>query len=125
MVKCCFQIWEKRQTKRALVDLPTKHADWEFLAFGPLDEKGQPTPPTGAEFAMRAYGGKIGEICADGLSELRPKSWHWFKSNIDTAELIHRFKKLDYSNSLNTARQNSMGRGELVSLYTDFVNSKW
>jgi hypothetical protein len=124
MVKCSFQIWEKRQTKRALIDLPTKHADWEFLAFGPLDEKGQPTPPTGAEFAMRAYGGKIGEICADGLSELRPKSWHWFKSNIDAAELIHRFKQLDYSNSLNTARQNSMGRGELVSLYTDFVNSK-
>ena len=124
MVKCCFQIWEKRQTKRALIDLPTKHADWELLAFGPLDEKEQPTPPTGAEFAMRAYGGKIGEICTDGLSELRPKSWHWFKSNIDTAELMHRFKQLDYSNSLNTARQNSMGRGELVSLYTDFVNSK-
>jgi len=125
MVKCCFQIWEKRQTKRALIDLPTKHSDWEFLAFGPLDERGQPTPPNGAEFAMRAYGGKIGEICTNGLAELRPKSWHWFKSNIDMAELIHRFKQLDYSNSLNTARQNSMGRGELVSLYTDFVNSKW
>jgi hypothetical protein len=31
---------------------------------------------------------------------------------------------LDYSNSLNTARQNSMGRGELVGLYLDFVNAK-
>ena len=73
---------------------------------------------------MRAYGGKIGEIKLNDLYELRPKSWHWIKSNIEKKELISRFNKLDYSNSLNTARQNSMGRGELVSLYNDFINSK-
>ena len=124
MVKCCFQIWEKKTTKRPIIDLPTKHEDWEFLGFGPNDEKGQPTPPVGADFAMRAYGGKIGEIKIDGLNELRPKSWHWIKSNIDKSELILRFNQLDYSNSLNTARQNSMGRGELVSLYADISDPK-
>lgn len=122
-VKCCFQIWEKKPTKRKIVNLPTKHDDWEFLSFGPLDKQGQPTPPKNADFAMRAYGGKIGEIRTDNLEELRPKSWHWFKANIDKIELISRFNKLDYSNSVNTARQNSMGRGDLVCLYTDFVNS--
>lgn len=116
-VKCCFQIWEKKSVKRQVIDLQTKHSDWEFLPFGPNDEKGQPTPPLHADFAMRAYGGKIGEIKTDGLSELRPKSWHWFKSNIDITQLIDRFSQLDYSNSLNTARQNSMGKGELVHLY--------
>ena len=124
MVKCCFQIWEKKETKRPFVELPTKHCDWQFLPFGPIDEHGQPTPPMGADIAMRAYGGKIGEIKKVGLNELRPKSWHWIKSNIDIAELINRFQQLDYSNSLNTARQNSMGRGELVSLYSEFINSK-
>jgi len=124
MVKCCFQIWEKKAIKREIVDLQTTHSDWEFLKFGPNDEKGQPTPPLDADFAMRAYGGKIGEIKKDGLNELRPKSWHWFKANIDKTELMNRFRHLDYSNSLNTARQNSMGRGELVSLYLDFMNSK-
>ena len=129
MVKCCFQIWEKKSIKREVVVLPTKHEDWKFLAFGPIDENGQPTPPQGADFAMRAYGGKIGEIKQDNLHELRPKSWHWIKSNggvgvVDKKELILRFNQLDYSNSLNTARQNSMGRGELVRLYMDFVNSK-
>jgi hypothetical protein len=124
MVKCCFQIWEKKETKRPFVELPTKHNDWQFLSFGPLDEHGQPTPPMCADIAMRAYGGKIGEIKKTGLNELRPKSWHWIKSNIDIVELINRFQQLDYSNSLNTARQNSMGRGELVSLYSDFINSK-
>ena len=117
MVKCCFQIWEKRDVKRESVRLPTKHADWEFLKFGPLDDKGQPTPPNGADFALRAYGGKIGEIKIDGLEHLRPKSWHWIKSNIDKLTLINRFKSLDYSESMNTARQNSMGRSDLVYLY--------
>lgn len=124
MVKCCFQIWEKKETKRQIINLPTTHADWEFLKLGPKDINGQPTPPLNADFAMRAYGCNIGEIKIDKLNELRPKSWHWFKLNIDKKILIDRFNKLDYSNSLNTARQNSMGRAELVALYLDFLNSK-
>ena len=124
MVKCCFQIWEKKNVKRQKVDLSTTHPDWEFVKLGPNDEKGQPTPPIHVDFAMRAYGGKIGEIKTDGLTELRPKSWHWFRANIDKTELIYRFNQLDYSNSVNTARQNSMGKGELVCLYLDFLNSK-
>ena len=73
---------------------------------------------------MRAYGGKIGEIIQTGLQNLRPKSWHWFTSNIDTDELISRFQQLDYSNSLNTARQNSMGKAELVNLYQQYLSNQ-
>lgn len=124
MVKCCFQVWERRNIIRQKIDLPTTQTDWEFLKFGLKDKNNQPTPPLGADFAIRAYGGKIGEIRTDGLAELRPKSWHWIKSIIDKYELIDRFSKLDYSNSENTARQNSMGKAELVCLYTDFLNSK-
>lgn len=124
MVKCCFQIWEKRDVERPFIDLPTQHNDWKFLSFGPIDNNGQPTPPNGADFAIRAYGGIIGKIEKTGLHNLRPKSWHWIKSNIDEEELINIFNQLDYSISLNTARQNSLGRGELVKLYNDFVNSK-
>lgn len=123
-VKCCFQIWEKREVEREMVILPTTHSDWEFLPFGPTDEFGQPTPPPqGADFAIRAYGGKCGEIKKDDLIKLRPKSWHWIKCNIDIDLLISRIQQLDYSNSLNTARQNSLGKGELVKLYTDFCDS--
>ena len=119
MAKCCFQIWEKKDTERTIVELSTAHKDWNFLGFGPKDEKGQPTPPTGADFAMRAYGGKCGKIVNTGLETLRPKSWHWIKSNINKNTLIERFNTLDYSLSLDTARQNSMGRGELVRLYSE------
>jgi hypothetical protein len=62
MVKCCFQIWEKKEIERPYINLETKHDDWIFLPFGKIDKNGQPTPPDGADFAIRAYGGKIGEI---------------------------------------------------------------
>ena len=125
--KCCFQIWAKREgiaVSRAVVTLATVHKDWDFLGFGPNDKGGQPTPPVGADFALRAYGGACGEIVSAGLQGLRPKSWHWIKAK-NTAEggvgatvLVQRFKNLDYGLSKNTARQNSIGRGELVKLYS-------
>jgi predicted RNA methylase len=119
LVKCCFQIWERQIQKRNIIELMTKHEDWDFLPFGPLDKHKQPTPPKGADFAVRAYGGKCGEIIKTGLECLRPKSWHWIKSKINIEVLIERFESLNYSSSKDTARQNSIGRGEFVKLYSD------
>jgi len=119
MVKCCFQIWSRKDEKREIIHLSTKHSHWDFLSFGPLDDRGQPTPPSTADFALKAYGGKCGEIEEQNLEKLHPKSWHWIKCNIDKNLLMKRFRELDYSISLNTARQNSIGRGELVKLYSD------
>jgi hypothetical protein len=116
--KCCFQIWERNVSPREIIHLPTSHSDWIFLKLGPLDANGQPTPPENAEFALRAYGGNIGHIVTENLSSLRPKSWHWIKANINSEVLVYRFRNLDYSESTNTARQNSMGRGDLVALYS-------
>jgi len=52
--KCCFQIWVRKSEQREVVPLPIEHADWDFLPFGPSDQRGQPTPPQGAHFAIRA-----------------------------------------------------------------------
>ncbi len=124
MVKCCFQIWEKKNMLRPIIEITKEHSDWVFLQLGPKDINNQPTPPLNADFAIRAYGSNIGEIKSDKLDTLRPKSWHWIKSNIDPDTLKNRFKQLDFSHSSNTARQNSMGRSKLVSLYITFMNSK-
>lgn len=121
-VKCCFQIWEKKDENRDIVKLATKHADWDFLSNGPPDNSGQPTPPKGADFALLAYGGKCGSIVTTELDKLRPKSWHWVKAKISVPLLIERFSSLDYSISKDTARQNSIGRGELVKLYSESFN---
>lgn len=119
MAKCCFQIWERRSEKRSIIKLPTNNDDWEFLPYGEKDKEGQPTPPKNADLAIRAYGGKCGEIVTENLHILRPKSWHWIKSKIDINTLINRFNSLDYSLSLDTARQNSIGKGELLQLYLE------
>lgn len=119
MAKCCFQIWKRDDVCRDIITIPKIHDDWDFLPFGSKDEKGQPTPPSNADFAIRAYGGKCGDICLTELDTLRPKSWHWIKTNIDKNTLIERFSSLDYSVSLDTARQNSIGRGDLIKLYID------
>lgn len=126
-VKCCFQIWIKKDVVRNKKVLPVTHKHWEFLPFGPKDENNQPTPPKDSDFALRAYGGKCGQIVSgkENLEKLRPKSWHWIKcnNNINQDELIKRFSNLDYSKSNNTARQNSIGRAELIELYSDIYNS--
>jgi hypothetical protein len=120
--KCCMQIWQRSEKKRTLVKLASTHRDWEFLPLGPLkDRKGcenkQPTPPPNADFAMKAYGSNCGEIVTEGLADLRPKSWHWFKCK-DSEKLIKRFNQLDYSISEDAVRQSSIGRKDLIEIYT-------
>lgn len=116
-VKCCFQVYKRSEIKREFIKLPVSCDDWEFIKYGPKDDKGQPTVPKNIDFAMKAYGSNCGEIKLDNLDVLRPKSWHFIKSNINKETLIDNFKKLDYNFTMNTARQNSLGKAELVQLY--------
>jgi len=122
-VKCCFQIWERRKIARKIISLPVIHPDWDFLKLGKRDAQNQPTPPKGADFAILAYGGKCGRIQLKNLETLRPKSWHWIKCNIDKKILISRFAKLNFAKTQNTARQNSMGKAELIQLYSGYRSS--
>lgn len=89
--KCVFQIWEKKNTKRDIIVYDKIHNDFEFLKFGEKDESNQPTPPQNADFAIKAYGANCGEIVTKNLNKLRPKSWHWIKSNININLLKKRF----------------------------------
>ena len=115
--KCAFQIWKKKNEKRKLVVYDKQHVDFAFLKFGEKDKNNQPTPPENADFAIKAYGSHCGEIVDEHLEKLRPKSWHWIKSNIDIDELKDRFRKLDYSMSKDTVRQDSIGQQELIFIY--------
>jgi hypothetical protein len=120
--KCCFQIWKRRETARQKIELPLTHDDFQFLSLGPLDENKQPTVPVGADFVVKAAGANCGEVKRDRLQTLRPKSWHWIKSNIDVDELIQRIQSLDFTVSQDTVRQDSIGRAELVQLYTEKIS---
>ena len=115
--KCCFQIWKRAEHIRTKVKYDKTHPDFIFVKHGPLDEKKQPTPPENVDFALKAYGCNCGEIKDENLKLLRPKSWHWIKSNINIDELKNRFKTLNYSMSKDTVRQDSLGQKELIHLY--------
>lgn len=115
--KCCFQIWIKKKIKRKKIIYNSSHKDFNFVKMGPKDNKNQPTVPKNVDFALKAYGSNCGKIQIINLNKLRPKSWHWIKSNIDCNILIKNFKKIDYKISKDTVRQDSIGRKELVHLY--------
>ena len=115
--KCSFQIWIKTDKQRKIVIYDKSHPDFKFIKHGPKDSKNQPTPPTNADFVIKAYGSNCGEIVNENLNSLRPKSWHWIKSNINIELLKKRFNELDYSISKDTVRQDSLGQQELIYLY--------
>lgn len=119
--KCCLQIWEKKDFQRQKIIYDNTHSDFSFLKHGPNDNKNQPTPNLDADFAIKAYGSHCGTIQED-LTKLRPKSWHWIKSNIDVQELKNRFNQLDYSMSKDSVRQDSIGQKELIYLYKSVFN---
>ena len=110
-VKCCFQIWTRTNNKRIIKKLDIKHKDWKFLNYKKDDI-------LLSDFAIRAYGGKCGEIVEYNFDMLNCKGWHFIKSNINIDQLKSNMLHLDFKNSKNTARQNSLGKAELVDLYT-------
>jgi hypothetical protein len=120
--KCCFQIWQRTLQPRQKIRQESTHPDFEFLQWGPLDSKKQPTPNMDADFAMRAYGSNCGKLYTENLISLRPKSYHWIKAGIDIDLLKNRFRALDYSISKDTCRQDSIGRKELIHLYKSSFN---
>lgn len=120
--KCCFQVWIRSEQARIRVSLPQRHPHFSFVAYGPKDAMGQPTPPSTADFALKAYGSNCGQIVDTALHTLRPKSWHWIQANntvIDIYTLKKRLMSLDYSISKDTVRQESIGMRELIQLYAD------
>lgn len=106
--KCCFQIWIYKDEKRKINKTSLCHEDWEFIHHKEV---------INADFAIRAYGGNCGDIIETNLKKLNHKGWHFIKANINKELLIEKIKNLDFINSTNTARQDSIGKRELVSLY--------
>ena len=111
--KCCFQVWELG-TKREKVELPLTHPDFKVMSHVMIS--GVPVAPEGADFAIRAYGSNIGQISFD-IEELAPKSWHFI--TLENESLLDRFESLDYYPLASwTARQDSIGKADLIYLYT-------
>ena len=119
--KCCFQVWERKDIPREKVELQMTHSDFEVLSY--ITVNGKVAAPPDVDFAIRAYGGNVGQISLD-IEELAPKSWHFIRSP-KAEDIIDRFEELDYYPLASwTARQDSIGKGELIMLYNKKYSSR-
>lgn len=108
MAKCCFQVWERGSPKREKIILPTTHEDFDFV--GRED----------ADFAIRGAGSNIGVLHFDfeGFSD------NWLFIRIHDVDNLEIFETLPYYPTAgNTVRQDAIGKGDLVYLYTQHKNS--
>jgi len=115
--KCCFQIWERKSIARKIVELVTTHNHFEFLKLKERNDKNQPIKPNGADFVMKAYGSNCGQLVEE-QNVIAPKNYHWIKSKIDKSILKERFQCINYDISKDTVRQDSLGKQDLILLYT-------
>ena len=95
------------------------HPDVEVLSYKTVNGKVQ--APDNVDFAVRAYGSNIGTISFD-IDEIAPKSFHFIRSPI-AEDIIDNFEHLEYYPLASwTARQDSIGKGELILLYNQYTS---
>ena len=107
-VPCTFQVWEYREEKREKIKLPIVHKDFSFV------EKGQ------EDFAIRRVGGLAGKVLEEGGAVAS----HYFLRA--TPEVRERLENLydEFQNvAKNTAGNPSLGKGELVLAYTNYLEN--
>jgi hypothetical protein len=98
-------VWEKRDTKREKIKLPTTHPDWEW------------STPDDADFSLRRVGAKAGT--PNWELNYSAASNHFIKS--DNEDLFDRFLELEDEFELvkhDTAGNPSIGKAEFVLIYT-------
>ncbi len=104
-VPTCFQIWERGDAMRPLVELPTMHADFDFVAQHIGD------------FAFQRVGARAGLASKDGLRK-SAQSHYFLKANICSNTLLNRFSCIDWGQVKNrTAGNPSIGKSELIAEY--------
>jgi hypothetical protein len=118
--KCCFQIWKRCEIPREYIRRRYTHPDFEFIKYGPVTpESGVPSVPVEEfDITIRAYGSSCGKVVTTDGVNVKAKSHHFIKSNIPVDELVNRLSSLDFSVAKNTCRQDSIGKADLVEIYS-------
>ena len=119
-VPCTFQVWEYREEKREKIKLPTVHEDFSFVK--PL-EVGEPpivVPPLEYDFSIRRVGGLAGKVLSKEKTGA-PPSHYFMKASSEVREILHNLFEKFQDVAKNTAGNPSLGKGELVLAYTNYV----
>jgi len=109
-VPCVFQIWEYRVEKRTKIQLPTTHSDFSFVS---KEE---------ADFSIRRVGGNAGKI--NPHNNYAAASNYFIKVENDMKHAQAVFSEIQsrlQERAKDTAGNPSIGKGELILEYTQFM----
>lgn len=123
VVKCVFQIWERREEKRIDPAPKRETNDFEFVKVSsPSSGPAAPTP-LNADLAIRTHGHGYGKITKRNDSvwcSLNTRTHRFLRSNISTEELFSRLSGLDYESvGKFTVGQPCISTEEIVELYEE------
>lgn len=108
-VPCVFQIWKRTKQHRAPVQLPTVHPDFDF------------TGKDAAAFAVQRVGANAGRIKLD-FTDCAPSSHYFIKPH--RANVLDTMRQINFDAVRHDVAGNpSVGKGELVMLYTAHCHS--
>ena len=106
-VPCTFQIWEKQETKRAKINEPLNHQDFDFVE----KDKG--------DFSFQRVGNDAGLI-REEFSKYAPESHYFIKAN--KSNVIDIMKNINFDEvKFDTAGNPSISKREIVKLYSEMV----
>lgn len=108
-VPCVFQIWEYRVEKRTKIQLPTTHSDFSFVS---KEE---------ADFSIRRVGANAGKI--NPHNNYAAASNYFIKGE-SAKTIFSEIQSRLQERSKDTAGNPSIGKGELIFEYTQFMREK-
>jgi|CXWL01.1.fsa_nt_gi hypothetical protein len=104
-VPTVFQMWERRQALRPLVETTRAHGDFDFVA------------QRIGDFAFQRVGARAGLVSVEGLQK-SPQSHYFMKANMCSHTLLNRLRSIDWTPIKHrTAGNPSIGKAELVGAY--------
>lgn len=108
---CCFQIWQKRDEKRVVVN----YKNSSYVEFVKKDE---------ADFAVRRVGGRAGKAMED-VSGCAEVSHYFIKVKIgNPLQMIEKINSIDFSKIVNsTAGVRSLSKGEFIEKIEEVLKS--
>jgi hypothetical protein len=108
-IRTVWQVWEKSETKRVKIVLPSSHPDFEIVSQGIGFDRDR------ADIAIRRTGYKgVGEIKFP--EEANPITQYVFIKTINE-EAIDVFENLDLSCAFDTALSPTVTQGEIIQAY--------
>lgn len=104
-VPTIFQIWQKSEERRKIINRPLTHPHFEFVN------------ALCADFAFQRVGARAGLVSQEGLSK-SPQSHYFLKAQSSAKRLFQELSGIDWSHvKSQTAGNPSIGKRELIEQY--------